>query len=393
MTADEERLSLRVKDLKPSATLSITAKAKDMKTKGVDIVNLGAGEPDFPTPENVKAAAIKAIEENFTYYTPASGIWELKEAVAKKLKEFNGLNYEPGEICISCGAKQSIYNALQAFLNPGDEVLIPIPYWVSYPAQVTLTGGIPKYLPTDNSYKIIPEILEENITDLTKALILNYPSNPAGITYNGKELKEIADVILPYDLLVISDEVYEYFTYDEVKHVSFASINEETYLRTVTISSLSKTYSMTGWRVGYTACPKEMAEAISKIQSHTTSNPTSIAQKAAVEALTGPQDRVIEMVNAFDRRRRFLLKRIREIEGLECIKPEGAFYVFPEISSFGLSSLEFSSRLLEEGLVATIPGEAFGSLQNIRISYSASMEDLEKGMDRLERFCDRLGRG
>lgn len=390
MTADEGRLSLRVKDLKPSATLSITAKAKDMKAKGVDIVNLGAGEPDFPTPENVKAAAIKAIEENFTYYTPASGIWELKEAVAKKLRDFNGLSYDPDEICISCGAKHSIYNALQAFLNPGDEVLIPIPYWVSYPAQVILAGGAPKYLPTDNGYKITPEVLESHITDRTKILILNYPSNPAGITYNIRELNRIAEVILPYDLIVISDEVYEYFTYDGMKHTSFASINEETYMRTVTVSSLSKTYSMTGWRIGYAACPEEMAKAISKIQSHTTSNPTSIAQKAALEALTGPQDRVAEMVNAFDKRRRFVLKRIREIKGLECVKPEGAFYVFPDISSFNLSSMEFSSKLLEEGFVATIPGEAFGSPQNIRISYSASTEDLEKGMDRLERFCAQL---
>jgi aspartate aminotransferase len=390
VTVKVERLSLRVRDLKPSETLGVAAKAKELKAKGINVVDLGAGEPDFPTPENVKAAAIKAIEENFTYYTPASGIWELKEAVARKLRNFNNLDYDPGQICISCGAKQSIYNALQALIDPGDEVLIPIPYWVSYPAQVTLAGGVPRYIPTGSDYKITPELIEESITEKTKALILNYPSNPTGVTYNGRELKEIADAILPYDLIVISDEVYEYFTYDRVKHVSFASINEDAYRRTVTVSALSKTYSMTGWRIGYSACPIDMAEAISKIQSHTTSNPTSISQKAALEALNGPQERVAEMVKAFSERRKFVLERIREIDGLECVKPYGAFYVFPELSGFQISSSEFSSRLLEEGLVATIPGEAFGSPKNFRISYSASMEDLRKGMDRLEKFCSQL---
>ncbi|MEM3607926.1 MAG: pyridoxal phosphate-dependent aminotransferase [Candidatus Bathyarchaeia archaeon] len=391
MTVNMDRLSLRVRDLKPSETLGITAKAKELRARGIDVVNLGAGEPDFPTPENVKAAAIKAIEENFTYYTPAPGIWELREAVAEKLREFNNLSYEPGQICISCGAKQSIYNALQALLDPGDEVLIPIPYWVSYPAQVILAGGVPRFIPSGEDYKLAPEILEENVTDKTKALILNYPSNPSGVTYGAKELGEIADAIIPYDLIVISDEVYEYFTYDGVRHVSFASINDEVYERTVTVSALSKTYSMTGWRIGYSASPMDVAEAISRIQSHTTSNPTSIAQKAALEALKGSQGRVSEMVKAFDERRRFVLGRLRGIEGLECVKPEGAFYVFPEISGFEISSSEFSSRLLEEDFVATIPGEAFGSPRNFRISYSASMEDLVEGMDRLERFCRRLG--
>ncbi|MEM2122344.1 MAG: pyridoxal phosphate-dependent aminotransferase [Candidatus Bathyarchaeia archaeon] len=390
MTANMVGLSLRVKDLKPSETLGVTAKAKELKARGLDVVDLGVGEPDFPTPENVKAAAIRAIEENFTYYTPASGIWELREAVAQKLRDFNDLDYDPREICISCGAKQSIYNALQALLDPGDEVLIPVPFWVSYPAQVTLTGGVPKYIPTGKDYKLTPELLEENITDKTKILILNYPSNPSGVTYEGKELNEIADAILPYNLIVISDEVYEYFTYDGVKHVSFASINEEAYRRTVTVNALSKTYSMTGWRIGYSACPLDMAEAISKIQSHTTSNTTSISQKAALEALTGPQEYVSEMVKTFSARRRFILERIRGIEGLRCMKPDGAFYVFPELSDFKVSSSEFSSRLLEEGLVATIPGEAFGSPKNFRISYSASMADLMKGMDRLEKFCSQL---
>ncbi|MGC8849349.1 MAG: pyridoxal phosphate-dependent aminotransferase [Candidatus Bathyarchaeia archaeon] len=378
--------------MKPSETLGITAKAKELKARGIDVVNLGAGEPDFPTPENVKAAAIKAIEENFTYYTPAPGIWELREAVAEKLRKFNNLSYEPGEICISCGAKQSIYNSLQALLDPGDEVLIPVPYWVSYPAQVSLAGGFPRFIPTGDDYKLAPEVLEESITDKTKALILNYPSNPSGVTYKAEELKKIADAVLPYDLIVISDEVYEYFTYDGIRHVSFASISDEAYRRTVTISALSKTYSMTGWRIGYSASPMEMAEAISRIQSHTTSNPTSIAQKAALEALKGSQKYVSEMVKAFDERRRFVLERLREIEGLECVKPEGAFYVFPEISGFEISSSEFSSRLLEEGFVATIPGEAFGSPRNFRISYSASMADLVEGMDRIEKFCSWLGK-
>ena len=392
MTAKINRLSLRVRDLKPSETLGITAKAKELKARGIDVVNLGAGEPDFPTPENVKAAAIKAIEENFTYYTPAPGIWELREAVAEKLRKFNNLSYEPGEICISCGAKQSIYNSLQALLDPGDEVLIPVPYWVSYPAQVSLAGGFPRFIPTGDDYKLAPEVLEESITDKTKALILNYPSNPSGVTYKAEELKKIADAVLPYDLIVISDEVYEYFTYDGIRHVSFASISDEAYRRTVTISALSKTYSMTGWRIGYSASPMEMAEAISRIQSHTTSNPTSIAQKAALEALKGSQKYVSEMVKAFNERRRFVLERLREIEGLECVKPEGAFYVFPEISGFEISSSEFSSRLLEEGFVATIPGEAFGSPRNFRISYSASMADLVEGMDRIEKFCSWLGK-
>jgi aspartate aminotransferase len=383
-------LSSKVQEVKPSATLTITAKAKEMASQGIDVVNLGAGEPDFPTPQNIKNAAIEAINQDFTYYTPASGISELKLAVTEKMKKINSVSYLPEQICISCGAKHSIYNILQALLNPGDEVLIPKPYWVSYPAQVTLLGGTPKYISTGENFKVSADTLEEYLGKRSKIFILNYPSNPTGATYSKKELQRIADILLTENIMVISDEVYEYFTYDERKHTSFASLNEEAYNRTVTINSLSKTYSMTGWRIGYAACPQFLSQTMSIIQGQSTSNPTSIAQKAAIEALRGPQDQIAKMVKVFDERRRFVVQRLHEINGITCIRPEGAFYAFPKIAEYQMPSSEFSSRLLEEEKVALIPGDPFGSSNNIRISFAASMESIQKGCERLESFCKKI---
>ncbi len=383
-------ISAKILELKPSVTLQITAQANEMTKRGDLVINLGAGEPDFNTADNVKTAAIQAIRNNFTRYTPATGILELKEAIAQKFKKFNKLSYQPDNICISCGAKHSIFNILQVILNAKDEVLIPSPYWVSYPAQVLILGGVPQYISTDSNYKLQPDILEDHISKSSKALILNYPSNPTGMTYTKKELSKIADIILENNIIVISDEVYEYFTYDAKEHTSFASLSDEVYTKTVTISSLSKTYAMTGWRIGYTACVNELSKAISKIQSHSTSNPTSIAQKAAVEALNGPQNQVEMMVKAFDKRRKYVTSRLNEIEGITCLKPEGAFYAFPDISALKIPPYKFTSQLLTDQLVALIPGESFGADQNIRISYAASFKDLEEGLDRIENFCSNL---
>jgi len=387
------RLSKRVSLISPSPTLGISAKAAELRKTGIKVVDLGAGQPDFDTPENIKLAAKNAIDRGFTKYTPTSGIQELKRAICEKLERENGLRYSPDEIVVSCGAKHTLFNILFALLEEGEEVIIPSPFWVSYPEMVRLAGGKPVFLKAeeDKGFKITAEQLREALTPKTKAFILNSPCNPTGAVYTKEELQEIAEVLRGKGVFCISDEVYEKFIY-EGEHVSIASFPGMKEL-TVVVNAVSKTYSMTGWRIGYMAGPKELASAVSKIQDHTTSNPTSISQYAALEALRGPQESVERMVKAFRQRRDFVVERLNAM-GIKCAKPGGAFYVFPRISNFfgGTvhDSVSFCEKLLEREGVAMVPGAAFGSDEHVRISYATSMEDLEEGMNRLERFLSFL---
>jgi len=393
-------LSERAKNIKPSATLAMDAKAKAMKASGVDVVNFGVGEPDFDTPENIKEAAIKAIRDGFTKYTPVGGIDALKDAVIEKFRKDNGLEYAREEIIVSCGAKHSLYNIAQALYGPGDEVIIPSPYWVSYPDQVILNDAIPVIVKTyeSDSFMLKPEALESRITKKTKAIILNSPSNPTGLTYERKALEQIAGVVLRHNLYVISDEIYEKLVYDGAEHVSIASLGSEIKKRTIVVNGLSKSHAMTGWRVGFTAGPKEIINAMTNIQSQSTSNPNSIAQKAAIEALTGPQDFVGSMRSEFDRRRRFLVSELNAIPDVSCITPTGAFYAFPNISGlFGkaagkpvFSSSDLSMFLLEYANVALVPGDAFGDDNYIRLSYATSVENLKKGVERIRNAVEKL---
>lgn len=375
-------ISKKAENTAPSETLAISAKCKELKKQGLDVVNLSVGEPDFDTPQHIKDAAISAINKGFTKYTDASGILELKEAIAKKLLEDNGLKYEPQQIVVSSGAKHSIYNSLLALCDPGDEVLIPAPYWVSYSEMVKLAGGIPVVLPTDeDTLKLTPQDLEKAVSSKTKGIILNSPQNPAGIVYSEDELLALAVVIKEKKLWVISDEVYERFVYDGNKHISIATLIPD---QTIVINGTSKTYSMTGWRIGYTAGDMNVIKAISRIQSQTTSNPCSISQYAAIAAITGQQECVDEMRAEFDKRRRFMADRLNNIPGLSCKMPEGAFYLFCNIKALSLSSEEFSTRLLEKAQVAVVPGKAFGAEGFIRISYATSLPCLEKAGDRIQ---------
>jgi aspartate aminotransferase len=394
-------LSERAKRIKPSPTLSIDAKAKAMKASGIDIVSFGVGEPDFDTPENIKEAAIKAIKEGFTKYTPVGGIDPLKDAIIEKFNKDNNLNYAREEIIVSCGAKHSLYNIAQALLNPGDEVLIPSPYWVSYPDQVLLNDAIPVFVKTyeSDSFMLRPEAIESSITKKTKALILNSPSNPTGLTYDRKTLEKIAEVVLRYGIFVISDEIYEKLTYDGFKHVSIASFDHEIKAKTTVVNGLSKAYAMTGWRIGYAAGSKELIKAMTNIQSQSTSNPTSIAQKAAVEALSGPQDFITVMLAEFDKRRRFLINELNSVPGMSCLAPTGAFYAFPNTSKlYGKSagertissSSDLALYLLEKANVALVHGDAFGDDDYVRLSYATSIEEIKKGVDRIREAVSRL---
>ncbi|CDF57976.1 pyridoxal phosphate-dependent aminotransferase [Thermobrachium celere] len=394
-------LSRKAKAITPSTTLAITAKAKKMKSEGINVISFGAGEPDFDTPQFVKDAAFDAINKGLTRYTPASGIIELKEAICMKLKEENNLEYSPAEIVISNGAKHSIYNALMAICNPGDEVIIPVPYWVSYPELVKLVDAVPVYINTseDNQFKIKIHELEEKITSKTKAIILNSPSNPTGAVYTKEELEKIAEIAVKHDLIVISDEIYEKLIYDEYKHISIASLNDEIKNRTIVINGMSKAYAMTGWRIGYTASNKEIASLMANIQSHATSNPNTIAQYASVAALKGDQEVIEKMRKEFELRRNYMVDKINSIEGLSCVKPIGAFYVMINISkligkSFNgniiNSSLEFANVLLDEEKVAVIPGDAFGDDNYIRLSFATSLEQIKEGLNRIEAFIKKL---
>jgi aspartate aminotransferase len=394
-------LSERAKHIKPSPTLAIDAKAKAMITAGVDIVNFGVGEPDFDTPDNIKEAAIKAIRDGFTKYTPVGGIDPLKDAIIEKLKKDNNLHYSREEIIVSCGAKHSLYNIAQALFGPGDEVLIPSPYWVSYPDQVVLNDAIPVFVKTfeSDSFLARPDVIESHITKKTKAFILNSPSNPTGLTYDKESLERIAEIALRHQLYVISDEIYEKLTYDGFKHISIASLGSEIKARTIVVNGLSKSYAMTGWRIGFAAGQKEIIKAMTNIQSQSTSNPTSIAQKAAIEALIGPQDFIPIMLAEFDRRRRLLISELNAIHGISCLTPTGAFYAFPNTSQLYSksanmrkisSSSDLTLFLLEEAKVALVHGEAFGDDNHIRLSYATSIEKIKKGVERIKEAVDKL---
>ncbi len=394
-------LSEKAKAVKPSSTLAITAKAKELKASGVDVVGFGAGEPDFNTPKNICDAAIKAIEIGFTKYTPASGTNELKAAISRKFRDFNGLDYAPDQIVISNGGKHGLSNVFDAILNPGDEVIIPAPYWLSYPEMVKLSDGVPVFVfgTKENGYKITAKQLDAAITDKTKALVLNSPNNPTGMVYSRKELEAIAKVVVKRDIYVIADEMYENLIYDGNEHVSIASLGDEIYNRTITCSGLSKAYAMTGWRIGYTGSSAEIAKLMSAIQSHATSNPNSIAQYASVEALNGPQDTIERMRKEFDKRRMYMYERVKLMPYVDILKPEGAFYLFIDISEALKhkykgeklkDAKEFAAKLLEERAVAVIPCGDFGFPNHVRLSYAISMEQITKGLNRIEEFLREL---
>ena len=385
----------RLKKVAPSLTLAIDAKAKQMIKDGVDLVGFGAGEPDFNTPENIKEAGINAIKANKTRYTPASGIPELKAAVAEKFKKENGLEYKPSDIIISCGAKHSLYNIFMAILNPGDEVIIFSPYWVSYEEQVKIADGVPVFVPLDESrnFEIDFDLLEKKITQKTKAMIVNSPSNPSGAVLSVDSLKKLADIALKHKLLIISDEIYEKLIYNGKKHISIASFSKEVKAQTIVVNGVSKTYAMTGWRIGYLASDnREIVSAIDNLQSHSTSNPATMTQVAAVEALKTPDSVVQAMVSEFDQRRQRIMKRLDGIPGLTYVEPEGAFYIFPNFSSFKgktikgrqiKGSLDLADMLLNEAKVAVVPGIAFGTDNHFRLSYATSMANIDKGLDRI----------
>ena len=394
-------LSEKAKSVKPSSTLAITAKAKEMKANNIDVVGFGAGEPDFNTPDNICEAAIDAIKNGFTKYTPASGTNELKEAICKKFETFNGLKYTPSQIVISNGGKHGLSNVFDAILNPGDEVIIPAPYWLSYPEMVKLSDGVPVIITgsKEQGYKVTAEQIRNAVTDKTKALVLNTPSNPTGMIYSREELEAIAAVAVEKDFYVVSDEMYEYLTYAGEKHISIASLNDEIYKRTITCSGVSKSYAMTGWRIGYTASSVEIAKLMGAMQSHATSNPNSIAQKATLEALNGPQDQVMLMCKEFDERRKYMYERVCNMPLLSCVEPKGAFYVFIDISAtFGkkykdtviTTAADFADIFLNDYAVAVVPCADFGFADHIRLSYAISKEQIAKGMDRLEKFLAEL---
>jgi aspartate aminotransferase len=385
-------LARRTREVKPSVTLAISAKAKAMEAEGIDICSFSAGEPDFDTPEHIKAAAAAALAMGKTKYGAAAGEAGLREAIAHKLQTDNQLNYQAANILVTNGGKHSLFNLMMALLNPGDEVIIPAPFWLSYPEMVRLADGTPIIVGTDAStgYKLRPEVLEKTITERTKLLILNSPSNPSGIVYTQAELAGLAEVIVRHDLLVVSDEIYEKIIYGDARHVSIGSLGSEIFDRTIISSGFAKAYSMTGWRVGYLAAPLKLIQAASTIQGHSTSNVCTFAQYGALAALQGSQDCVAEMLAAFSGRRSLVLDGLRTIPGLDCAKPDGAFYVFVNISKTGLTSLDFCQKILESQKLAAIPGLPFGADDHIRLSYATNTQTLEKGIDRLAAFMKEL---
>lgn len=395
------QLSKKAGNISPSITLEITAKANELKSQGIDVVSFGAGEPDFNTPENIIQAAIKAMHDGKTKYTPAGGLLELKKTICNKFKNDNNLEYKPSQITVSTGAKQSLANAFMAILNPGDEVLIPVPYWVSYPELVKLADGIPVFVETskENNYKYTVADLESVRTDKTKAILINSPNNPTGTIYNEEELLEIANFAKEHDLLIISDEIYEKLIYDGEKHVSIASLNEDAYERTIVINGVSKTYAMTGWRLGYAAASEKITKLMTSIQSHMTSNVNTIAQHATIEALNGPVEELNNMIKEFENRRNFMICKLEKLNEISIIKPSGAFYIMVNISSYLNTtfkeqtinnSVEFAKVLLEEEKVAVIPGSGFGLDNYIRLSYATSMDIIENGIDRISTFLSKI---
>ncbi len=381
--------------------MKVAAEAKMLQAQGIDVIDLSVGEPDAPTPNNIKEAAIRAIQENKTRYTLNGGIIELKKAIAEKLKKDNNLEYGLNEIIVSCGAKQSIFNAIHTTVYTDDEVIIPSPYWVSYPEMVMLAHGTSVIVETreENGFKLMPEELEKVITPRTKMLILCNPSNPTGSTYTGDELHSLAEVCAGKDFYILSDEIYEKLVYDNLPFISFPSLNDEMRQRTILVNGVSKSYSMTGWRIGYTAAPEPVIKGIDKIQSHSTSNPTSISQYAALEAITGPQEEIEAMRIEFEKRRNYLFSELVKIKGISCYKSKGAFYLFPNISAFfGLktdtlkieNSFDFAMYLLYEAHIAAVPGSAFGAEGFIRFSYATSMENLQNAVERLNIALSKL---
>lgn len=394
-------LSKKAMAVKPSSTLAITAKAKEMKANGVDVVGFGAGEPDFNTPDNINEAAIRAINEGFTKYTPASGIMELKQAVCDKFKKFNNISYEPAQIVISNGGKHCLTNIFEAILNPGDEVIIPAPYWLSYPEIVKLADGVPVFIRGEkkDGYKVSAEQIKAAITPNTKALVLNTPSNPTGMIYTREELEAIAKVVVEADIYVVADEMYENLLYNGAEHVSIASLGEEIYKRTITCSGVAKGYAMTGWRIGYIGASAELAKVMGSLQSHQTSNPNSIAQKAALEAISGPQDTVEKMRQEFDKRRKYMYDRFCKMPYVSTLEPQGAFYVFVDVSEacekeYKGEKIETAAKLAEilinDYSVAVVPCADFGFADHIRLSYATSIEQIEKGLNRIEELLKSL---
>lgn len=387
------KLARRVADIGESVTLEITSKAKKMAKEGIDVASLAAGEPDFDTPDFIKQAAIKAINEGFTKYTPSSGMQELREAISKKFKIDNGLDYAPAQIVVSNGAKHSLNNIFQALCEEGDEVIIPAPYWLSYPAMVNMAQARSVFVNTDakNNFKLTEKDLISKITKNTKCLILNSPSNPTGSLYEKKDLEMIAAVAVKHKFFVISDEIYEKLLYDNKKYISIASLNKDIYGLTITVNGVSKSYSMTGWRIGYAAGPAELMTAISNLQSHAASNPASISQKAALAGLAGDQNFISRMCAEFEKRRDYMVSRINKMKNISCNKPDGAFYLFCDISKLRSGSAKIANRLLDEAKVAVIPGEPFGADSFIRLSFATSMETIKKGLDRIEEWLNKNG--
>ncbi|WP_066294390.1 pyridoxal phosphate-dependent aminotransferase [Bacillus sp. FJAT-29937] len=390
------QLAQRVKALTPSTTLAITAKAKELKEQGFDVIGLGAGEPDFNTPQHIIDAAVKSMNEGHTKYTPSAGLPALKKEIVNKFKVDQGIDYEASQIIVGSGAKHVLYTLFQAILDEGDEVIIPTPYWVSYPEQVKLADGVPIYVEgkEENEYKITPEQLAEAITDKTKAVIINSPSNPTGMLYSEDELKALGEVCLKHNILIVSDEIYEKLVYGNNKHVSIAQLSPELKGQTLLINGVSKSHSMTGWRIGYAAGNKEIIKAMTNLASHSTSNPTTTAQYGAIAAYAGSQEMVSEMQKAFEQRLNTIYDKLVAIPGFTCIKPQGAFYLFPNVKQAaeltGFANVdEFSQALLEEAMVAVIPGSGFGAPNNIRLSYATSLDLLEKAVERIHQFVEK----
>ena len=395
------QLSKKAGNISPSITLAITAKANELKSQGIDVVSFGAGEPDFNTPENIIQAAIKAMHDGKTKYTPAGGILELKQTICNKFKNDNNLEYKPSQITISTGAKQCLANVFMAILNPEDEVLIPVPYWVSYPELVKLADGVPVFVETskENNYKYTISDLEKATTDKTKAILINSPNNPTGTIYHEEELLEIANFAKEHNLLIISDEIYEKLIYDGEKHISIAALNEDAYERTIVINGVSKTYAMTGWRLGYVAASEKITKLMTSIQSHMTSNVNTITQYAAIEALNGPVEDLNNMIKEFENRRNFMIYKLEKLNEISIIKPSGAFYIMVNISAYLNTtfkeqiinnSVDFAKVLLEEEKVAVIPGAGFGLDNYIRLSYATSMDIIENGIDRISTFLSKI---
>jgi aspartate aminotransferase len=395
------KVSQRAQSVPASATIAVTARAQELKAQGVDVVGFGAGAPDFDTPEYIKDAAIEALKAGKTKYTPAAGIIELRTAIAEKLQKDNGLKYNPGQIVVNIGGKHSVYEAMQAVLDPGDEVILPTPYWVTYPEAIKLAGATAKIVQTDksNGYKITPAQLQEAITKKTAMLVINSPNNPGGFTYNPDELKAIAKALEGTNVCVLSDEIYEKLIYGKTKFVSFAALSEDAYNRTLTLNGFSKAFSMTGWRLGYTAGPLDIIKAMARLQDHMTSNPVTFGQYAAIAALGAPAHEAIEkMRQEFERRGKYMAERLNDIEGVECSEPTGAFYCFPDVSAhYGRNikgakitgSMDFARALLEQANVALVPGLPFGCDNNVRLSFACSLEQITKGLNRLEEWLSQ----